>query len=174
MIPVYYIWVYWGNFFAWCLRSLIVNEFQSGKYEGSSLGGEEAGQTDGELILTQFGFVAPDGDPFTYEWVWWGLLVTIGWACTSIMVTVFCLRKIRFTTGASLVTDQGTDEQEEFDPSNAVAIPFTKVELTFKGIYYTVVSSISDEELKLLNGIDGSIESGKMTALMVRQATATT
>lgn len=165
--------MYWGNFFAWTLRALIVNEFQSGKYDGSTLAGEEAGETDGELILTQFGFIAPDGDPFTFEWAWWGVLVTLGWACVSIMVTVFCLRKIRFTTGASLVTDQGTDEQEEFDQSNAVAIPFTKVDLTFKGIHYTVQSSISDDQLKLLNGIDGAIESGTMTALMVRDATTT-
>lgn len=164
VIPDYYIWVYWCNFFAWSLRSLAVNEFQSGKYDNTTISGGD--ETDGELILTQFGFLTPGGEPFTFEWAWWGFLVTFGWACISMLVTIFCLKNIRFTTGASLVTDQGTDEQEEFDQSTAVAIPFTKVDLTFKHIHYTVTSSITNEELKLLNGIDGVVEAGKMTALM--------
>ena len=141
-----------------------MNEFASGKYDNNTLtGGEE---TDGELILTQFGFLSPDGEPFTFDWAWWGILVTFGWACISMMITVLCLKHIRFTTGASLVTDQGTDEQEEFDQNTSVAIPFTRVDLTFKSIHYTVMSSITKEELKLLNGIDGVVEAGKMTALM--------
>ena len=141
-----------------------MNEFDSGKYDDITISGED--QTDGELILTQFGFVGPDGQPFTFEWAWWGVLVTFGWACVSMVITVLSLKHIRFATGASLVTDQGTDEQEEFDQNTSVAIPFTKVDLTFSNIHYTVMSSITNEELKLLNGIDGFVKAGKMTALM--------
>jgi len=141
-----------------------VNEFLSGKYDSTETSGGSV--TDGELILTQFGFIAPDGDPYTNEWVWWGFLVIVGWACVSMMISVLCLTKIRFGTGASLVTDQGTDEQEAFDRSTSVAIPFTMVDLTFKDIRYTVLSSITKEQLTLLNGIDGVVEAGKMTALM--------
>ena len=82
------------------------------------------------------------------------------------ILSVIALKRIRFSTGASLVTDAGTDEQEAFDESTAVAIPFTRVDLTFAGIHYTVISSITNEELHLLNGIDGVVEAGKMTALM--------
>ena len=38
--------------------------------------------------------------------------------------------------------------------------------MTFKGIRYTVKASTSDEDIELLKGVDGVIESGKMTALM--------
>lgn len=53
------------NLFAWILRALAVNEYQSGKYN------EEVapGVTEGDAILTNFGF-ALDGDPFDFEWVW--------------------------------------------------------------------------------------------------------
>ena len=163
VIPDYFIWIYWINYFAWSLRGIVVNEFQSGKY-GSLIPGTDI--TQGEQILTQFGFTDGNGEPFTWIWAVWGLLFTVGWAILSMMTTVLCLKKIRFTTGASLVTDKGSDEQEAFDQTTAVAIPFTKVDLTFTNIHYTVVSSITNEQLHLLNGIDGFIEAGKMTALM--------
>lgn len=68
------------------------------------------------------------------------------------------LRRVRFETGKSLVTDQGDNEVEEIEEADMVAIPFTKVDLTFKNIRYTVMSSISKEELTLLKGIDGYIK----------------
>lgn len=64
VIPDYYIWIYWSNFFAWSLRALAVNEFQSGKYDTLV-----NGETEGERILSQFGFLDPSGEVFTYEWV---------------------------------------------------------------------------------------------------------
>jgi ABC-2 type transporter len=163
VIPAYYIWIYWINFFAWSLRGIVVNEFQSGKYDSFMSG---TSITVGAQILTQFGFVDANGEPFSLQWAVWGLLVTFGWAIISMITSVACLKNIRFATGASLVTDKGSDEQEVLDTSTAVAIPFTRVDLTFTNIHYTVVSSITKEELTLLNGIDGFIESGKMTALM--------
>lgn len=45
--------------------------------------------------------------------------------------------------------------------------PYRLVNLTFKDMHYTVTSSISNEKLELLKGIDGFVEAGKMTALMV-------
>jgi ABC-type multidrug transport system ATPase subunit len=57
------------------------------------------------------------------------------------------------------------DVPEEADVAD-VEIPFQKVNLTFKDIHYHVKASTSDEQLELLKGIDGSIEAGKMTALM--------
>jgi hypothetical protein len=47
-----------------------------------------------------------------------------------------------------------------------VEIPFQKVNLTFTDIHYTVRSSITNEDLELLKGVDGFVEAGKMTALM--------
>ena len=51
--------------FAWILRGLVVNEFQSGKYDEV----QGNGLTVGENILTQFG-MTKDDEPFGFEWVW--------------------------------------------------------------------------------------------------------
>jgi hypothetical protein len=69
------------------------------------------------------------------------------------------LRRIRFETGKSLVTDQGDiNVVDEIDETDMVQIPFTKVDLSFKNIRYTVMSSISKEELTLLKDVDGYIK----------------
>jgi hypothetical protein len=159
----YYIWIYWINYFAWLLRALVVNEFATGAYDEEIAPG--AGVTVGEATLIRFGFTLND-EPFTREWVWYGLLAAIGSSLAAMIATVFFLNNVRFVTGKSLVTDQGDDEILEIPDEERVEIPFTKVNLTFKNIHYTVKSSISDEKLELLKGIDGIVESGKMTALM--------
>lgn len=45
----YWIWMYWLSFVSWALRGLIVNEFDSGKYNEIVPG---TGQTEGELIVS--------------------------------------------------------------------------------------------------------------------------
>ena len=65
VIPVYWIWAYWINIFAWILRGLVINEYQSGKYDQI----QENGNTFGENILIRFGFTFED-EPFGFEWVW--------------------------------------------------------------------------------------------------------
>lgn len=52
--------------FGWILRSLVVNEYTSGKYSEM----QPNGLTEGENILTRFGFVDGNGEAFTSEWVW--------------------------------------------------------------------------------------------------------
>lgn len=133
---------------------LAVNEFTSGKYdeipEGSDL-------TTGEELLIRFGFTL-NGEPFTSEWRWYGIAFLAFMAAVSMLGSTILLRRVRFETGKSLVTDQGDNEVEEIEEADMVAIPFTKVDLTFKNIRYTVMSSISKEELTLLKGIDGYIK----------------
>jgi ABC-type multidrug transport system ATPase subunit len=36
VIPNYWVWAYWINIFAWVFRGLVVNQYQSGKYDGES------------------------------------------------------------------------------------------------------------------------------------------
>ena len=157
----YYIWIYWMNYFAWALRGLAVNEFDSGKYDDL----EEGGNTEGENILIRFGFTL-NGEAFTFEWAWYAVAFMIGWAAICSLLSVLILKRIRFTTGGSLATDKGDDFVEEIDAADMVSIPFTKVDMTFKDIHYTVTASTSDDRLELLKGIDGIVASGKMTALM--------
>jgi len=168
VIPPYYIWIYWLNYFGWLFRGLIVNEFDSGRYNQLVTTGTGEVISQGEAILIQFGFVDRDDMPYTLVWAAWGILFALGSAILACLVSVIFLSRIRYATGQSLVTDAGSDEpldhaEESF---TQVEIPFQKVDLTFKDIHYTVTASTSDEKLELLKGVDGVVQAGKLTALM--------
>jgi len=155
------------NYFAWCFRGLVVNEFDSGRY--SEVIDTPLGPlTQGEAILIQFGFIDADDDPYTFQWAGWGVLFALMCAILAILCSVFFLSYVRFATGKSLVTDKGEEEDDDDEEISGkqVEIPFKRVDLTFKDIHYTVIASTSDEKLELLKGIDGIVEAGKMTALM--------
>jgi ABC-type lipoprotein export system ATPase subunit len=156
--------------FAWVLRGLVVNEFDSGKYDTEvTVSNSEGGVstiTQGETIIVQFGFVDRDDQPYTSEWAGWAILFTLGVGILATFISTYFLSSIRFVTGGSLVIDQGDDELEEIDEADLVEIPFKRVDLTFKDIHYIVKASTSDEKLELLKEIDGIIEAGRMTALM--------
>ncbi len=57
--------MYWLNMFAWMLRGLAVNEFDSGKYDTAG----STGGTEGDEYLTLYGLTL-NGTPFTFAWVW--------------------------------------------------------------------------------------------------------
>ena len=139
-----------------------MNEFDSGKYDEL----QQNGLSAGENILTRFGMVF-NGEPLTYEWVWYGVAFALGTGLFATQLSVLFLSTVRFETGKSLATDMGDADEEPDVEVKEIAIPFTKVNLTFKDIRYTVTASTSKEKLELLKGIDGVSESGKMTALMV-------
>lgn len=62
----YWKWAYWINFFGWVLRSLIINEYTTSKYDEP----QDNGLTLGENILIRFGFTDGNGDAYTSEWIW--------------------------------------------------------------------------------------------------------
>ena len=168
VIPAYYIWIYWINYFSWLFRGLVVNEFDSGRYNLLVTTGTGEIITQGEAILIQFGFVDRDDMPFTLVWAVWGILFALGSAIVACFLSVVLLSRIRYATGQSLVTDAGSVEPHGFadESFSQVNIPFKKVDLTFKDIRYTVAASTTDEKLELLKGIDGVVQAGKLTALM--------
>jgi hypothetical protein len=144
---------------------LVVNEYASGKYDYPS---QVEGFTQGELILTQLGFVDGNGDPFTFEWAIYSLLFSLLICVVSMILASIFLNYIRFATGKSLANDSIEEKEDEDDKIKSVetALPFQKVDLTFNDIHYTVISSIGNEKIELLKGIDGVVEAGKMTALV--------
>ncbi|GKY93223.1 hypothetical protein MPSEU_000290000 [Mayamaea pseudoterrestris] len=164
VIPNYYIWLYWLNPFAWLLRGLVVNQFESGQFDEAS---SEPGLTDGELVLVRFGFTLDD-EPYTFEWVWWGILFAVACALLAMIVSTFMLNHVRFATGLALDDDSGNIEEtlQEDGEMKALNLPFSRGVLTFKNMHYSVTSSITKETMELLKGIDGVLEAGKMTALM--------
>lgn len=169
-IPAYWIWVYWVNILAWAFRALIVNEYDSGKYDqitqfyDPSLG---RNLTEGQLIIKNGGFVDGSGNPYTFEWAGYSIIFSVIACILAVFATSIALVKIRFATGKSLSSGTDVGDEEEKDVSVVeTVLPFQRVNLTFKDIHYTVVSSIGNEKIELLKGIDGVVEAGKMTALM--------
>jgi hypothetical protein len=156
--------------FAWILRGLVVNEFDSGRYDEllnvTSSEGQITTITEGEATIIRFGFIDSDNEAYTFEWAGWGILFTLLWTIIAVWGSTYFLTSIRFSTGGSLITDKGDDEVDDIDEADMVAIPFKRVDLTFKDVHYTVKASTSDEKLELLKGIYGVVEAGRMTALM--------
>jgi hypothetical protein len=139
-----------------------VNEYDSGKYDTIS---EVSGLTEGQEILTRFGFTDGDGEAYTFEWAWWSIIYSFAICILSVIISSVCLATVRFATGTSL--DGGDGDVDDGDAeSEDVVLPFQRVDLTFKDIHYTVTSSVGNEKLMLLKGIDGLVEAGKMTALV--------
>lgn len=163
--------MYWANIFAWAFRGLVVNEYDSGKYDGDS-GQYDASMgknlTVGEQILKNSGFVDRTGDPYTFEWAAYAILFSLLMIIIAVIMTSIALVKVRFATGKAL-SNSSIEEIEDKDKEVSqvkAELPFQKVNLTFKDIHYTVISSIGKEKLELLKGIDGVVEAGKMTALV--------
>ncbi|KAJ8556628.1 hypothetical protein ON010_g9337 [Phytophthora cinnamomi] len=73
--PGWFIWVYWINPIAWCLRGLSVNEYRSSAYDVCEYGGinycTEYGRNMGEYYLSQYGV------PSDKFWIWTGILFMI-------------------------------------------------------------------------------------------------
>ena len=112
VIPDYYIWIYWLNYFSWTFRGLVVNEFDSGRYDEVVVTSTGEEITEGEAILARFGFVDNNDQPYTFVWAGYAILYAFGCALMASMASVFFLAKIRFATGQSLVTDMGSDEAD--------------------------------------------------------------
>ncbi len=148
-----------------------MNEYDSGKYDVvSPFFDPNLGKnlTYGELILINGGFVDRNGAPYTYEWAGYAVLFSLLVCFLAIIMSSVALVKVRFETGKSLGSGN-IEEEEDKDKDSGVgetALPFQKVDLTFKDIHYTVVSSIGKEKIEILKGIDGVVEAGKMTALV--------
>ncbi|KAL7543144.1 hypothetical protein ACHAXR_013435 [Thalassiosira sp. AJA248-18] len=165
VIPPYYIWIYWSNLFAWIIRAIAINEYQSGLYDEVVY---EDGTTKGEAILERFGF-STKGEAFGYEWVWWTVLFCIGLCLVSNLGSVWCLNHIRFATGGSLGSDEeDTDEKEgsSIADSQAVSLEVKGATLTFKDVNYIATASTTNDKLHLLKGISGYFAAGQMTVLM--------
>jgi hypothetical protein len=161
-------WVYWANIFAWGFRGLAVNEYDSGKYDFPS---QVPGLTQGQLILSELGFVDRDGKAYTFEWAGYSILFSLFISLASIVAASICLNYVRFATGKSLAhsnMEANEDENDEIKKTET-ELPFQEVNLTFSDIHYSVVSSIGNERIDLLKGVDGIVEAGKMTALVSRR-----
>ena len=109
--------------FAWVIRAVAINEYQSEEYSEVV---SDDGTTQGEAILERFGFTI-NGEPFGYEWIWWTVLFCIGLCIMSILTSVWCLNHVRYATGkaaegALVVKEEKKDNAKE---SQNVTLPVT-------------------------------------------------
>jgi ABC-type multidrug transport system ATPase subunit/ABC-type multidrug transport system permease subunit len=166
IIPPYYIWIYWMNLFAWISRAVVINEYQSGRYDTIV---SEDGTTEGEAIMERFGFTFK-GEAYEYVWVWWTVLFCVGLCIVSNASSVWALGHVRFATGGSLGGGEDTGKKpaksSETADTNDVSLETKGATLTFKDVNYVVKASTTKDKLHLLKGINGYFAAGKMTALM--------
>jgi len=169
VIPIYYKWIYWINLFAWTIRAVVINEYQSGKYD--DIVNEDTGQTQGEAIMAQFGFELGDGESYELVWTWWTVLFSLGLSLLCTALSVWCLNNIRFVTGGSLGGEEADTEDDSLKTSKLTTSQVAMLKcrgatLTFKDVNYIVTASTSKDKLHLLKGCSGYFAAGQMTALM--------
>lgn len=182
-IPGYFVWLYWWNPFAWIYRALgkcvgecyktacfsailltleffhvVVNEFYSARWP------------DPEAILSNSGFIAPNGSPYGQEWVAYAYAFAIPYSILCTVSTALSLTYIRSEGGTGVGGSEKADDSsmlsEDEREAKTIEIPFTPVTLSFQDVCYDVTASTSKETLRLLNNVNGIFRAGRMCALM--------
>jgi len=161
VIPNYYTWIYWWNPLAWAYRALLVNEFSSSKYDEIY---PAAGQRVGDVILVAGGMIYR-GSAFAREWIGYAFAYLVPYAILCTLVQSLCLKFVRVEPRASPSPPEG-DTDDENGSAEVVEIPFMPVTLTFTDICYDVEASKGKDTIRLLNGVNGIFEAGRMCALM--------
>lgn len=161
-IPNYFTWLYWWNPFAWAYRALIVNEFYSARWD------------DPYQILHDAGFVDPTGTVYRTDWIGFSFAFTFLYLLVCCVLSALSLTYIRHQSGPSMESTAPRAKASKVlgsTPSTtqgAVDIPFVPVTLSFQNICYQVTASTTNEQLSLLNNVNGIFRPGQMCALMVR------
>jgi ABC-type lipoprotein export system ATPase subunit len=168
-IPSYYEWIYWYSPMTWAYRALVVNEFTSNKYP------TEVGQ----LNLQNLGFVDDRGETFDREWITWAFIYMLGHILLTIVASALILNNVRVSGQSPPVIEKDNDQNtSQGSNANAAAtaggaetvqdvdVPFKPVTLSFENVCYDVKASTSNEDLRLLNNVNGFFKAGRMCALM--------
>lgn len=106
-IPPWFIWVYYISPFSWSIRSLALNEFESGRYAISVGNNTNASTTLGQLYLDAYEFQSGD------DWKWSGIIFLSLYLLLMASLCVFILNcgKPSGTRGTSRV-DEEDDENK--------------------------------------------------------------
>lgn len=180
-----WIWFYWMNPMAWALKAVTISEYSASKYDFAFCnGGNCLPGRYGDIILTQY------GNPTDERYIWYSFAVLIAEYLFLFVLTCLALKYFRvepvppppvreepITVDVSVTKGTGNingfqvipvkDIEEGSVPENEThtQLPFEKVSIAFKDIWYTVTLP-SRVDVDLLKGVDGYVEPGTMTALM--------
>jgi hypothetical protein len=155
-IPPFFSWLYWWNPFAWTYRALVVNEFNSGRWD------------DPGTLLSNAGFNDYSGSPYSHEWIPLSFCYTVPYSLACIV-----LSGLGLTSRKSSETRPSSGEPRTRDAKNGkggsrteVQIPFTPVTMAFRDISYDVKALKADETKRILSNVSGIFRPGRLCALM--------
>ena len=160
-IPHYFLWLYWWNPFAWAYRALVVNEFWNDRWD------------DPNQILHDAGFIDPTGTIYRTDWIGYSFLVMVPY---TLLCTVLSALFLSFVGGNGRTSAESVPTKARkviasvSQGSVAVEIPFKPVTLSFHNMCYQVTASTTNEQLALLNNVNGIFRPGQMCALMVSES----
>uniref|UniRef100_K3WZM0 ABC transporter domain-containing protein n=1 Tax=Globisporangium ultimum (strain ATCC 200006 / CBS 805.95 / DAOM BR144) TaxID=431595 RepID=K3WZM0_GLOUD len=190
-MPDYFVWIYWINPIAWCLRAIAVNQYRSPTFDKCEYDGinycERFGKHMGQYQLGLFDV------PDSKAWIWYGMVFMIASYVFFMFLGYLVLEYKRYespehvSVKAKAVDDAGTyhlvstpksggtSPGSSSSTGDEVALvidnsdkSFIPVTLAFKDLWYTVPlpSNPKHETIDLLKGITGYALPGTMTALM--------
>jgi len=165
-IPNGWIWFYWINPAAYCLKAVSINEFLSPDYSFYLSGTNER---FGDVQLSS------RGTPTEMAWVWYCILIMLLMYIFFLLLSVYVLAYMQSEPAKEapvhvdeierLRDGEGEAEDSAMEVVSLVDIPFEPVTLSFIDVWYSVTPK-GGEELDLLKGVSGYFEPGTVTALM--------
>ncbi|KAE9211124.1 ABC transporter G family member 36 [Phytophthora fragariae] len=100
-IPDFFIWIYWINPLAWCLRAVAVNQYRSPKFDVCVYAGEDYcsqyNMTMGEYSLSLYDV------PSSKAWVWGGVVFLLGAIAFFVVAGSYILEHKRYDVPAATV-----------------------------------------------------------------------
>ncbi|CCI10243.1 unnamed protein product [Albugo candida] len=169
LIPDYWIWMYWFNPLSWALRSIMLSEFSSDRYDANGLGSRQLR-----------GFSITQGK----EYLWYGFIILMLYYFLFTAFNAIALHFIRYEKFQGVTNKPNVAEEEDKenvyvevstpgaplhdvkgDRSKGAGLAFIPANLCIKDLEYFVTLP-SGEEKQLLRGVTAHFEPGKMTALM--------
>jgi ABC-type multidrug transport system ATPase subunit/ABC-type multidrug transport system permease subunit len=183
-MPGWFVWIYWINPIAWCLRGLAVNQYRAAKFDVCIYDGVDY-CTDYNMNMGEY-YLAQYDVPSSKVWVWAAMLFML--ACYALFMALgwYVLEYHRFESPEHTIIKGKDDESDESyalaatpkgsstsSGARALAVDvereknFMPVTIAFQDLWYSVPKPGSPKEsLDLLKGISGFAKPGTMTALM--------
>ncbi|EQC32363.1 hypothetical protein SDRG_10110 [Saprolegnia diclina VS20] len=177
-MPPYFIWIYWIDPLAWCIRALAINqysapEFQVCKYKGIDYC-SILGDTFGNAQLKQYGVKSG------MIWVWYAVIYLAFCYVFFMLLAYVTLEYVQYDSAehAPIVLEPETNDTYTAvpkTPTHAVSVrvddsprgSIAPVTLAFKDLSYSVPNPTKGEpDLKLLQNVNGIALPGTITALM--------
>ncbi|TMW67512.1 hypothetical protein Poli38472_011132 [Pythium oligandrum] len=194
-IPDYFIWLYWINPIAWCLRALAINQYRRPEFDVCVYNGidycKEYGMEMGKYTLNLFEV------KYETEWLGWGFVFLVATYVLFMTLSWVVLEYKRYESPEHVALDHEEDdsnfdivskssasgseyglvETPRGDSNGEIVVEvnnatrerlFTPVTLAFKDLWYSVPDPKNPKgaPLDLLKGISGFAAPGTITALM--------